>query len=674
MVLIELVEQGDGERATGTGEEGGRRRRFGRRRARAEAAPEGANRAERRAALRRRGPAPVEPEAALAGEDVDEDLTDELDEEERPAVPTDAEIEAGATAAGAEADELERRPTRPRPPPEDEPGVTEAGVDEDEDPAAQADDEAAETAEDEDQDRKQPDVTVRRMRLVVAYDGAPFSGFARQRDRRTVQGELEAAWRGWPSSPWRPSGPGGPTPGCMPGGRSSMPTCRRGWTPSGCGGPSTAGWARPSSCARPAGRPPGSTPGCRPGAGPTCTASTTPGPPTRCCAASCSPGPGRSTCRACARRPGPAGRARLRRLLPQPVGGHHHPAAPVPRDPAPPPAGRGPAGRRRLLLADGPRDRRPPPAGRRRPPRPGQHGHGSWRAATAPAPATSPPPHGLVLEVVRYRPQVGGAVDVDHGAGQGLGPRGGQEDHHPGDLLGGRHPVEGALGADGVAAGPVQERGGHVGGHVPGRDRGHVDPVRAEGPRHGLPEAVQARLAGPVGGVVGLAPERPPRGDVHDPAPAGGHHVRGHGVDEVGRAEQVGVDRPPPDPLPLLVAGLQDRLGLVDPGVVDQHVDPAQLVHDPRDQRPRLLGVGQVGLGQPVPAGAEPGQGVVGRPPVGAELDDHRGPAGGELLGHGAADPARAARDQRHHAPVDAGPVLGHLGARRQWQRRLRTS
>jgi tRNA pseudouridine38-40 synthase len=34
---------------------------------------------------------------------------------------------------------------------------------------------------------------LRRLRLVVAYDGAPFSGFARQRDRRTVQGELEAA-------------------------------------------------------------------------------------------------------------------------------------------------------------------------------------------------------------------------------------------------------------------------------------------------------------------------------------------------------------------------------------------------------------------------------------------------------------------------------------------------
>ena len=148
MVLIELVEQGDGERPGDT-EEGGRRRRFARRRARPEAAPEGANRAERRAALRRRGPAPVEPEAALAGEDLDEDATDELDEE-RPAVPTDAEIEAGASAAGDEDDD------EPEPDEDEvvEPGVTESGVDEEEAASAQADDDAAETAGDEDQDRK----------------------------------------------------------------------------------------------------------------------------------------------------------------------------------------------------------------------------------------------------------------------------------------------------------------------------------------------------------------------------------------------------------------------------------------------------------------------------------------------------------------------------------------
>jgi tRNA pseudouridine38-40 synthase len=34
-------------------------------------------------------------------------------------------------------------------------------------------------------------IAARRLRLVVAYDGLPFSGFARQRGRLTVQGELE---------------------------------------------------------------------------------------------------------------------------------------------------------------------------------------------------------------------------------------------------------------------------------------------------------------------------------------------------------------------------------------------------------------------------------------------------------------------------------------------------
>ena len=178
MVLIELVEQGEGERPSGDTEDGGRRRRFGRR-SRAEAAPEGANRAERRAALRRRGTSPVEAEAALAGEDLDDD-TDDLDEE-RPAVPTDAEVEAGATAVGdedddAEVDEIDAEDegeVEDKGEVEDEveaeadeapsgeadtavePGVTESGVDESEPASAQADDDAAETAdEDEDQDRK----------------------------------------------------------------------------------------------------------------------------------------------------------------------------------------------------------------------------------------------------------------------------------------------------------------------------------------------------------------------------------------------------------------------------------------------------------------------------------------------------------------------------------------
>ena len=166
MVLIELVEQGEGERGGDTEDGGRRRRRFGRRSQR-EAAPEGANRAERRAALRRRGPAPGEAEAALAGEDLDD--ADELDEE-RPAVPTDAEIEAGATAAGDQAEDEDEDADEADEVTAEEPSVTEAGVDETEDAAAQADDETADdetaddqtaddeteasAAEDEDQDRK----------------------------------------------------------------------------------------------------------------------------------------------------------------------------------------------------------------------------------------------------------------------------------------------------------------------------------------------------------------------------------------------------------------------------------------------------------------------------------------------------------------------------------------
>jgi tRNA pseudouridine38-40 synthase len=52
------------------------------------------------------------------------------------------------------------------------------------------------------------DGPLRRLRLVVAYDGAPFSGFARQRDRRTVQGELEDALSRLAKRPVRTVGAG----------------------------------------------------------------------------------------------------------------------------------------------------------------------------------------------------------------------------------------------------------------------------------------------------------------------------------------------------------------------------------------------------------------------------------------------------------------------------------
>jgi hypothetical protein len=104
MVLIELVEQGEAVQRSEADEDGGaRRRRFGRGRS-AQEAPEGSNRAARRAALRGRGAATAEPEAAEAEA---EDGVRE-DDELAPNVPTDAEIEAGATPLeAAEEDEAD---------------------------------------------------------------------------------------------------------------------------------------------------------------------------------------------------------------------------------------------------------------------------------------------------------------------------------------------------------------------------------------------------------------------------------------------------------------------------------------------------------------------------------------------------------------------------------------
>jgi large subunit ribosomal protein L17 len=137
MALIELVDLDGGEVAE-TGEAATGRRRFGRgRRSRGgEAPPEGANRAQRRAAARRRHT--DEADAALIGEEADLEDTDE-----RPDVPTDAEIEAGLPAVGDEADE------EPADEPDEDAEVAEA---EDEARAEAAVEEAPEAADEDEQD------------------------------------------------------------------------------------------------------------------------------------------------------------------------------------------------------------------------------------------------------------------------------------------------------------------------------------------------------------------------------------------------------------------------------------------------------------------------------------------------------------------------------------------
>jgi predicted NBD/HSP70 family sugar kinase len=106
------------------------------------------------------------------------------------------------------------------------------------------------------------------------------------------------------------------------------------------------------------------------------------------------------------------------------------------------------------------------------------------------------------------RTQVGGAVEVQDGPAGPFGVIGGQVDYGGGDLLRGRDPVERALRPDLLAARGIQVVGRHVGEHVPRRHGGHGDAVRGQRAGHRLAERVQARLAGPVGRVPGLAAER----------------------------------------------------------------------------------------------------------------------------------------------------------------------
>ena len=108
----------------------------------------------------------------------------------------------------------------------------------------------------------------------------------------------------------------------------------------------------------------------------------------------------------------------------------------------------------------------------------------------------------------RLGAQVGGSVEVQDGTAGPFGLVRGEVDDRGRDLLGGRDPVERALRADLLAPRRVQVGRRHLGFDVPGRHRGDRDAVRRERARHGLPERVQPRLAGPVGRVPGLTAER----------------------------------------------------------------------------------------------------------------------------------------------------------------------
>ena len=148
---------------------------------------------------------------------------------------------------------------------------------------------------------------------------------------------------------------------------------------------------------------------------------------------------------------------------------------------------------------------------------------------------------------------------------------GGEEGVDSGDLLGPGDPAGRNLGDDLLAdrLGNAREHARHDG---PGRDAVHGDPELGVLEREGAGEADDARLRGRVVGLADV-PERADRRRVDDAPPAMLSHPRQRGLGAEERALEV--DRE--DLVPLLLGHLVAHRVAVDPGVVDEHVQPAEL-------------------------------------------------------------------------------------------------
>ncbi len=150
---------------------------------------------------------------------------------------------------------------------------------------------------------------------------------------------------------------------------------------------------------------------------------------------------------------------------------------------------------------------------------------------------------------------------------------------------------------------------------------------------HRLGEARQCELRGAVGGLVHDAQPTPEARDIDDRSRALLEHSRQQGLDDADRRQQI-------DPQGFLEVARAEAANLADlrnGGVVDDHVQPAEVLHRGLHQCLDLCIVGHV---------AAPGQGALGRQRGGHAVQqvfvqvaqDHVGAFGSKALGHAAAD------------------------------------
>src|SRR3984957_17241226 len=126
----------------------------------------------------------------------------------------------------------------------------------------------------------------------------------------------------------------------------------------------------------------------------------------------------------------------------------------------------------------------------------------------------------------------------------------------------------------------------------------------------------------------------------------------------VGGPGQVDGQRVAPCLLPFLIGHFGDRVPHVDPGVVDQDVQPAQVGGGLIYHLPDGRGVGQVGAHHRVAAAAQPGPHLLRESGRIAVMDRHPVALGGEGLRHRPADAPGGPGDQDRAA---RGPGGCHL-------------
>lgn len=156
--------------------------------------------------------------------------------------------------------------------------------------------------------------------------------------------------------------------------------------------------------------------------------------------------------------------------------------------------------------------------------------------------------------------------------------------------------------------------------------------------------------------MIRLAAERTARGDIHNPATAVCLHDLHDLVHEIGRTEQIRLDRLSPRVLPVRVRGLEDRVRRVDGSVVHENVDPAEPLDNGRHERFHGGRLADIGDKADVVRADQRTKRLLGSGGIGAVVDDHVRARAGEPLRNGTSDATRCAGHE-YYLVVELGHV-----------------